>query len=64
MSENHHSPLLGTAGSVVSSMGMIDAVREHVHTLAGIVGDLGGMLVTLLTLCYWLTLWREKRRGR
>lgn len=41
---------------------MIDAVREHVHTLSGIVGDVGGMVITVLTLCYWVTLWREKRK--
>lgn len=59
---SHHSPLLGTAGSALSSLGMIDAVREHVHTLSGIVGDVGGMVITVLTLCYWVTLWREKRK--
>jgi len=64
MNQNHHPPLLGTAGSFLSSLGMVDAVREHVHTLGGIVGDLGGIAITILTLCYWVTLWRKKMRGR
>ena len=42
---------------------MIDAVREHVHHLAGIVGDLGGMAITILTLAFWIRAWRRKQPG-
>lgn len=51
-----------TTGSAVSALGMIDSVREAVHQVAGIWGDLGGMAITALTLAYWVKLWREKKR--
>ena len=54
----------GVAAKALESLGInLDSVREQVHAMAGIVGDLGGMLITMLTLCYWVSLWREKRRG-
>jgi hypothetical protein len=49
-----------TLASAVSATGTIDTVREHVHTFAGIIGDLGGAAITLLTLCWWVRLWMKR----
>lgn len=50
-----------TTGSALSALGMIESVRDTVHQIAGIWGDLGGMAITTLTLCYWVKLWRDKK---
>ena len=46
-----------TTASAVASLGMIDSVREWVHSMAGLVGELGGLAITILTLAWWIRLW-------
>jgi hypothetical protein len=49
-----------TLASAVSATGTIDTVRAHVHTFAGIIGDLGGAAITILTLLWWIRLWLRR----
>lgn len=74
MSLHHHSDRgLENAGltfaTLATASGSVDQVRETVHLLAGLWGDLAGVLVSLLTVTWWglkvadtvLSKWRARR---
>ena len=46
-----------TGASAVAFLGTIDSVRDWVHGFAGLVGELGGIAITILTLAWWVRLW-------
>ena len=74
MSLHHHADTVGekavlTIATLATASGGVDTVRETFHLLAGIWGDLAGILVSLLTVTWWslkladtlVAKWRARR---
>ena len=74
MSIHHHTGHAAenatmTVATLATASGSVDSVRETFHMLAGIWGDLAGILVSVLTVIWWalkvtdhlLARWRARR---
>lgn len=51
-----------TLFAAVAASGTVETVRDTVHAIFGIVGDLCGVAISLLTLAWWIRIWLTRHR--
>lgn len=51
-----------TMFAAVAASGSVEKVRDTIHLIFGLIGDICGVLISLLTLAWWIRIWLTRHR--